>query len=102
MFPFLVTLFKIVTVSSSPQSISSFLLIFSLNHTLLLRGKILSSQNMSLWHKHYTAFELKAMKTQLIQEKLFLLPSGILCSRKKEGAPTFCDSMDGTREHYAK
>ena len=30
------------------------------------------------------------------------LPNGILCSRKKEGAPTFCDSMDGTGEHYAK
>ena len=23
-------------------------------------------------------------------------------SRKKEGAPTLCDSMDGTGEHYAK
>ena len=22
--------------------------------------------------------------------------------RKKEGAPTLCDSMDGTGEHYAK
>ena len=29
------------------------------------------------------------------------LPNGILCSRKKEGAPTFHDSMDGTGEHYA-
>ena len=27
---------------------------------------------------------------------------GILCSRKKEGAPTLCDSMGGTGEHYAK
>ena len=27
---------------------------------------------------------------------------GILRSRKKEGAPTFHDSMDGTGEHYAK
>ena len=26
----------------------------------------------------------------------------MLCSRKKEGAPTLCDSMDGTGEHYAK
>ena len=26
----------------------------------------------------------------------------ILHSRKKEGAPTLCDSMDGTGEHYAK
>ena len=30
------------------------------------------------------------------------LHSGILRSRKKEGAPTLCDSMDGTAEHYAK
>ena len=26
----------------------------------------------------------------------------ILRSRKKEGASTLCDSMDGTGEHYAK
>ena len=30
------------------------------------------------------------------------LDSGILCGRKKEGAPTLRDSMDGTGEHYAK
>ena len=30
------------------------------------------------------------------------LRNGILHSRKKEGIPTFCDSMDGTGEHYAK
>ena len=30
------------------------------------------------------------------------LHSGILYSRKKEGAPTLCDSMDGSGEHYAK
>ena len=30
------------------------------------------------------------------------LNNGILCSRKKEGAPTLWDSMDGTGEHYAK
>ena len=30
------------------------------------------------------------------------LHNGILCSRKKEGAPTLCDSMDETGEHYAK
>ena len=30
------------------------------------------------------------------------LHDGILCSRKKEGAPTLCDSMDGTVEYYAK
>ena len=27
-------------------------------------------------------------------KKLVLLHDGILCRRKKEGAPTFCDSMD--------
>ena len=30
------------------------------------------------------------------------LHNGILRSRKKEGAPTLCDSMDGTGKHYAK
>ena len=30
------------------------------------------------------------------------LHNEILCSRKKEGAPTFCDSMDRTRDYYAK
>ena len=30
------------------------------------------------------------------------LHNGILQSRKKGGAPTLCDSMDGTGEHYAK
>ena len=30
------------------------------------------------------------------------LNSGILCSRKKEGAPTLHNSMDGTGKHYAK
>ena len=28
------------------------------------------------------------------------LYNGILCSRKKEGAPTLWDSMDGSGEHY--
>ena len=36
------------------------------------------------------------------QKPVVHLHGGILCSRKKEGAPTFCDSMDGTAEHYAK
>ena len=35
-------------------------------------------------------------------KKLVHFHNGILCSRKKEGTPTFCDSMDGTGEHYAK
>ena len=30
------------------------------------------------------------------------LHNGILHSRKKEGTPTFCDSMGGPREYYAK
>ena len=30
------------------------------------------------------------------------LHNGIVCTRKKEGAPTLCDSMDGPGEHCAK
>ena len=37
-----------------------------------------------------------------IQKAMVHLHNGILCSRKKEGAPTLCDRMDGTGEHYAK
>ena len=36
------------------------------------------------------------------QKTVVHLHTGILCNRKKEGAPTLCDSMDGTGEHYAK
>ena len=36
------------------------------------------------------------------QKTMVHLHNGILCSREKEGAPTLCDSMDGTGEHYAK
>ena len=36
------------------------------------------------------------------QKPVVHLQNGILCSRKKEGTPTLCDSMDGTGEHYAK
>ena len=36
------------------------------------------------------------------QKIMVHLHNGILCSRKKEGAPILCDSMDGTGEHYAK
>ena len=32
---------------------------------------------------------------------MVILHNGILCSTKKEGARTLCDSMDGTGEHYA-
>ena len=30
------------------------------------------------------------------------LHNGLLHSRKKKGAPTLCNSMDGTGEYYAK
>ena len=36
------------------------------------------------------------------QKTMVHLHNGILCSRKKEGAPTLRDSMDGTWKHYAK
>ena len=36
------------------------------------------------------------------QKTVVCLHNGILCSRKKEGTPTLCNSMDGTGEHSAK
>ena len=36
------------------------------------------------------------------QKTMVHLHNGILCSREKEGAPTLCNIMDGTGEHYAK
>ena len=36
------------------------------------------------------------------QKTMVHLHSGILCSRKKGGAITLWNSMDGTGEHYAK
>ena len=36
------------------------------------------------------------------QKTMVHLHNGILCCRKKEGAPTLSNSMDGTGEHYAK
>ena len=35
------------------------------------------------------------------QKNVVHLHNGTLRRRKKEGAPTLCDSMDGTGEHYA-
>ena len=35
-------------------------------------------------------------------KKLVHSHNGMLHSRKKEGAPTLCDSMDGNGEYYAK
>ena len=36
------------------------------------------------------------------QETIVQLHNGMLHSRKKEGAPTLSDSMDGSGEHYIK
>ena len=51
-------------------------------------------------HPNSTDFKnWKQPKCPLVNEwikKLAHLHNGILCSRKKEGAPTLCDSMDGT------
>ena len=35
-------------------------------------------------------------------KKLWYIYNGILHSRKKEQAPTFCNSVEGTEEQYAK
>ena len=37
-----------------------------------------------------------------VQRTMVHLHNGIVYSRKKEGAPTLWDSMNGTTEHYAK
>ena len=37
-----------------------------------------------------------------IKKAVVHLHNGVLCSSKKEGIPTFSDSMDGAGEHYAK
>ena len=37
-----------------------------------------------------------------IKKTVVHLHNGIICSRKKEGTPTLCDSIDGTGEHYVK
>ena len=37
-----------------------------------------------------------------IKKTMVPLYNGILCSRKKEGTPTYCDSMEGMGECYAK
>ena len=37
--------------------------------------------------------------SEWIKKTIVHLQNGILCSRKKEAAPTLHDSMDGTREH---
>ena len=41
--------------------------------------------------------------SKLVDQKTMVhLHNGMPPSRKKEGAPTLHDSMDGTGEHYAK
>ena len=35
-------------------------------------------------------------------KKLWYITQWNICSREEEGAPTLCDSMGGTGEHYAK
>ena len=55
---------------------------------------------------HFTTAKcLKQSKCPPVNEWIKIsmvhLHNGILCRRKKEGAPTLCDHMDGTGEHYA-
>ena len=38
----------------------------------------------------------------MAQKTMLHLHNGILHSRKKEGTPAFCDSMDETGGYYAK
>ena len=45
---------------------------------------------------------MKSALNGRVQKTMVHLHNGILCSRKKEGAPTLCDSVDGAGEHYAK
>ena len=45
---------------------------------------------------------MEAISKWIDQKTMVHLHDGILCSRKKEGAPTLWGSMDGTGEHYAK
>ena len=47
-------------------------------------------------------FKKRKISKWVDQKTMVYLHNGILCSRKKEGAPTLCNSMDGTGEHYAK
>ena len=44
----------------------------------------------------------KCPSVRVDQKTVVHLHSEILCSRKKERAPTLCDSVDGSGEHYAK
>ena len=45
----------------------------------------------------------KQPKCPLVAQKTMLhLHNGILHSRKKDGIPTLCNSVEGSREHYAK
>ena len=43
-----------------------------------------------------------SVNEHLDQKVVVHLYDGILCSRKEEGAPTLCDSIDGTGKYNAK
>ena len=53
-------------------------------------------------YKHGLSIPKQTNKQTNKQKTMVHLHNGILPSIKKEGAPTLCNSMDGTREHYAK
>ena len=62
---------------------------------------------LSMWPLHMFLTNLPPPPHYPLLSPLLLLSvcslhNGILHRRKKEGAPTLCDSMDGTGEHYAK
>ena len=52
------------------------------------------------WNNKLTLYKCPSVDEWI--KKLVHLHNGILHSREKEGTPTFCDSMDGTGEYYAK
>ena len=49
-----------------------------------------------------TFLKLYMIGSGIYQKTMVHLCNGILSSRKKEGIPTLCDSMDGSGGHYAK
>ena len=50
----------------------------------------------------YSSLYVPCSSKWVDQKAVIHLHSGIVPSRKKEGDPTICDSMDGTGGHYAK
>ena len=57
----------------------------------------LNSETIFMIHLSLSVSEIRH-----IIKRSSIIHNGILHSRKKEGASTLCDSMDGTGEHYAK